>query len=69
MLKFFFHPTPNPMKVALFLEESGLPYELIPVDTMKGEQHTPEYRAINPNGKTPAILKMLANGYLILRLF
>jgi len=55
MLKFFFHPTPNPMKVALFLEESGLPYELIPVDTMKGEQHTPEYRAINPNGKTPAI--------------
>jgi GSH-dependent disulfide-bond oxidoreductase len=55
MLKFYFHQTPNPMKVALFLEESGLPYELIPVDTMKGEQHTPEYRMINPNGKTPAI--------------
>lgn len=55
MLKFYFHPTPNPMKVALFLEEAGLAYKLIPVDTMKGEQHTPEYRAINPNGKTPAI--------------
>ena len=55
MLKFYFHKTPNPMKVALYLEETGLSYELIPVDTMKGEQHTPEYRAINPNGKTPAI--------------
>lgn len=55
MLKFYFHQTPNPMKVALYLEETGLPYQLIAVDTLKGEQHTPEYRAINPNGKTPAI--------------
>lgn len=56
MLKFFYHPTPNPMKVALFLAESGIPFELVPVDTAKGEQHTPEFRAINPNGKVPAIL-------------
>ena len=56
MLKFFYHPTPNPMKVALFLAETGMPYELVPVDTAKGEQHTPEFRAINPNGKVPAIL-------------
>ncbi|HSP85385.1 MAG TPA: glutathione S-transferase N-terminal domain-containing protein [Psychrobacter sp.] len=55
MLKFYFHQTPNPMKVAVYLEETGLPYELIAVDTLKGEQHTSEYRAINPNGKTPAI--------------
>ena len=55
MLKFYFHQTPNPMKVALFLEEAGLPYELVAVDTLKGEQHTAEYRAINPNGKTPAL--------------
>jgi GST-like protein len=55
MLKFYFHQTPNPLKVAVFLEETGLPYELVAVDTLKGEQHTPEYRAINPNGKTPAI--------------
>ncbi|WP_394210384.1 glutathione S-transferase family protein [Psychrobacter piscatorii] len=55
MLKFYFHQTPNPMKVALFLEETGLPYELVAVDTLKGEQHAPEYRAINPNGKTPAL--------------
>lgn len=55
MLKFYFHGAPNPMKVALFLEETGLPYELIPVDIFKGEQHSPDYVAINPNAKTPAI--------------
>ncbi len=55
MIKFYFHKTPNPMKVALYLEETGLAYEPVPVDTLKGEQHTPAYRAINPNGKTPAI--------------
>ncbi|AJP43037.1 glutathione S-transferase [Alteromonas australica] len=55
MLKFFFHHTPNPMKVALFLEETGLDFQLVPVDTLKGDQHTPEFRLINPNGKTPAI--------------
>ena len=32
MIRFYFAPAPNPRKVALFLEESGLPYELIPVD-------------------------------------
>lgn len=55
MLKFYFHPTPNPMKVALLLEELGLGYELIGIDTFKGEQHTAKFRAINPNGKVPAI--------------
>ncbi len=56
MIRFYFHPTPNPAKVALFLEESGLPYEVIPIDTSKGEQHQPKFRAINPNGKVPAII-------------
>jgi GSH-dependent disulfide-bond oxidoreductase len=56
MIKFYFHPSPNPAKVALFLEESGLPYEIMPVDTRKGEQHKPEYLAINPNAKTPSIV-------------
>ena len=55
MLKFYFHPTPNPMKVALFLAETGIEHELVPVDTLKGEQHEPAFRAINPNGKLPAI--------------
>ena len=55
MLKFYFHHTPNPMKVALFLEEAGLEYEVIPVDTFKGEQHAPTFRTINPNEKLPVI--------------
>ena len=56
MLKFYYHPSPNPAKVALFLEESGLPYELVPVDTKKGDQFAPAFLAINPNAKTPAIV-------------
>lgn len=56
MIRFYFHPTPNPAKIALLLEETGLPYEVIPVDTKKGEQHAPTFRAINPNGKVPAII-------------
>lgn len=55
MINFYYHPSPNPLKVALFLEESGLPYELMAVDTRKGEQHSPAFLEINPNGKTPAI--------------
>ncbi len=56
MLKFYYSGAPNPMKVALFLEEAGLPYEAIPVDTRKGDQHKPDYLAINPNAKVPAIV-------------
>jgi GSH-dependent disulfide-bond oxidoreductase len=56
MLKFYYSGAPNPTKVALFLEEAELPYEPIPVDTRKGEQHKPEYLAINPNAKVPAIV-------------
>jgi GSH-dependent disulfide-bond oxidoreductase len=56
LIRFYFNTAPNPMKVALLLEELGLPYEAIPVDTAKGEQHTPAFRAINPNGKAPAIV-------------
>ncbi len=56
MIKFYYSGAPNPMKVALMLEECGLEYQPIPVDTRKGEQHTPEFLAINPNGKVPVIV-------------
>lgn len=56
MLRFYYSLAPNPMKVALFLEEAGLAYEAVPVDTRKGEQHAPAFRAINPNGKVPVIV-------------
>ena len=56
MIKFFYSTAPNPLKVALFLEEAGLPYEAIPVDTRKGEQFAPEFAALNPNNKVPCIV-------------
>ncbi|MDP4591150.1 MAG: glutathione S-transferase N-terminal domain-containing protein [Burkholderiaceae bacterium] len=55
MIKLYYHPSPNPLKVALYLEETGVPYELVPIDTRKGEQHSAEFKAINPNAKTPAM--------------
>ncbi|MFM9847901.1 MAG: glutathione S-transferase family protein [Hyphomicrobiaceae bacterium] len=56
MLKFYFSGAPNPTKVALFLEEAGVAYEAIPVDTRKGDQFKPEFLAVNPNSKVPAIV-------------
>ena len=56
MIKFYYNLAPNPMKVALYLEETGLAYEAIPVDTRQGEQHLPAYTAINPNAKCPALV-------------
>ena len=49
MIKFYYNLAPNPTKVALALEEMGLQYELVPVDTRKAEQHTPAFLAVNPN--------------------
>ena len=55
MIRFYYHPTPNPAKVALFLEETGLAYQVVPVDTSKGEQHLPAFRAINPDATVPVL--------------
>jgi GST-like protein len=56
VITFYYSLAPNPMKVALCLEEMGLAYEPKPVDTRKGEQHQPDFLAINPNGKVPVII-------------
>ncbi len=56
MIKFYYSLAPNPMKVALFLEEAGLPYEAVPVDTRKGEQFAPAFAALNPNNKVPCVV-------------
>jgi GSH-dependent disulfide-bond oxidoreductase len=56
MLKFYYSLAPNPMKVALFLEEAGLPYQPVAVDTRKGEQHLPAFTALNPNAKVPVVV-------------
>ncbi|MBC2777021.1 glutathione S-transferase family protein [Parasphingopyxis marina] len=56
MVKFYLGGGPNPRKVALFLEEAGVPYEPIWVNTGEGEQHRPEFLALNPNAKIPVIV-------------
>jgi len=56
MIKFYYNLAPNPTKVALALEEMELAYQLVPVDTRKGEQHLPSFLAVNPNAKVPAIV-------------
>jgi GST-like protein len=55
VITFYYSLAPNPMKVALCLEEMGLPYEPRPVDTGRGEQHAPDFVALNPNAKVPVI--------------
>jgi GST-like protein len=56
MIDFYFAATPNGLKIKLFLEETGLPHRVIPVSLSKGEQFKPEFLAISPNNKIPAIV-------------
>jgi glutathione S-transferase len=51
-----FISTPNGHKITLFLEESGLPYRIVPVDISKGEQFKAEFLAFSPNNRMPAII-------------
>lgn len=52
----FYWSTPNGWKVTILLEELGLPYNVIPVDIMAGDQFKPEYLKISPNNKIPALI-------------
>ncbi len=56
MIDLYYWPTPNGHKITLFLEEAGLPYTIKPVNIGKGDQFEPEYLAISPNNKMPAIV-------------
>ena len=56
MIKLYAWHTPNGRKVSVMLEECGLPYEVVKVNIAKGEQFTPEFTALNPNQKIPAII-------------
>lgn len=55
-IELWYWPTPNSWKVSIALEEMGLPYELKPVNIGAGEQFRPEFQAISPNGRMPAII-------------
>jgi len=56
MIELYTWTTPNGRKVSIMLEETGLPYNVHPVDIGKGEQFRPDFVAINPNSKIPAII-------------
>ena len=56
MIEFYYWTTPNGHKVTIFLEETGLPYRIIPVDIGKGDQFKPEFLEIAPNNRIPAIV-------------
>ena len=56
MIDLYAWPTPNGYKITIMLEECGLPYSVIPVDIGCGDQFTPEFLAISPNNKMPAIV-------------
>lgn len=56
MIELYYWTTPNGHKITIFLEETGLPYVLKPVDIGKGEQFDPEFLKISPNNRIPAIV-------------
>jgi GST-like protein len=56
MIDFYYWPTPNGWKVSIMLEESGLPYRMVPVNIGQGDQFKPEFLAISPNNRMPAIV-------------
>jgi GST-like protein len=56
MIELYYFPSPNGLKIAIMLEECGLPYEVVPVDIGSGEQFRPEYLVLNPNNKIPTIV-------------
>jgi GST-like protein len=56
MIDLYYFPSPNGLKIAIMLEECGLPYQVVPVDIAGGEQFRPEYLALNPNNKIPTIV-------------
>jgi GST-like protein len=56
MIDFYYWPTPNGWKISIMLEECGLPYRLVPVNIGKGDQFRPEFLAISPNNRMPAIV-------------
>lgn len=55
MIELYVGPTPNGQKVGILLEELGMPYRCHEIDILRGDQLTPEFLAINPNNKQPAI--------------
>jgi GST-like protein len=60
-LDLYYWTTPNGHKITIFLEETGLPYNLYPIDINKGDQFTPDFLAISPNNRIPALVDSTPN--------
>lgn len=65
MIDLYTAPTPNGRKASIALEEMALPYRVIAVDLGAGEQRTPAFLAINPNGRIPAIVDREAGDFAV----
>ncbi len=62
MIDLYTWTTPNGRKISIMLEETGLPYKVVPVNLGTLEQQRPEFLALNPNGKIPAVVDHDAPG-------
>ena len=62
MIDLYYWTTPNGHKITMFLEETGLPYKVFPVNIGKGEQFKPEFLAVAPNNRIPAMVDHAPNG-------
>ena len=56
MIDLYYAPTPNGWKISIMLEELGIPYNVIPVNIRAGDQFKPEFLAVSPNNRIPAIV-------------
>ncbi len=62
MIDLYYWTTPNGHKVTMFLEETGLPYAIVPVNIGAGDQFKPDFLAISPNNRMPAIVDRAPDG-------
>ena len=65
MISLYTSPTPNGWKASVALEELGLPYQVHAIDLLSGAQRAPDYLAINPNGRIPAIVDHEADDFAV----
>ena len=67
MISLYTSPTPNGWKASVALEELGLPYQVHAIDLLSGAQRAPDYLAINPNGRIPAIVDHEADDFAVFK--
>ena len=64
MLDFYYSGTPNGQKIRIFLAETALPHRVVPMSLSKGDQFKPEFLAVSPNNKIPAIVDQIGRAHV-----